>query len=211
MKKQFLLEDILNFEQRYRATFINALGGFKSLGLVGTISESNQTNLAVFNSFFHLGASPPLFGFIIRPDSVERHTLQNILQTNEFTVNHVSENFYKAAHQTSARYAANVSEFNATGLTVEYKQNFKAPFVKESNVQIGAELVRKIELVENGTILIIAKIKLVDLPEDCICSDGFIDLEKAGSITCNGLDSYHTTQKISRLFYAKPNMEVKEL
>lgn len=211
MKKQFLLEDILNFEQRYRTAFINALGGFKSLGLVGTISESNQTNLAVFNSFFHLGASPPLFGFIIRPDSVERHTLQNILQTTEFTVNHVSENFYKAAHQTSARYAANVSEFNATGLTVEYKQNFKAPFVKESNVQIGAELVRKIELVENGTILIIAKIKLVDLPEDCICSDGFIDLEKAGSITCNGLDSYHTTQKISRLSYAKPNMEVKEL
>jgi len=36
-------------------------------------------------------------------------------------------------------------------------------------------------------------------------SDGFIDLENAETITCSGLDSYHKTQKIWRLSYAKPN------
>jgi flavin reductase (DIM6/NTAB) family NADH-FMN oxidoreductase RutF len=211
MKKQFLLDDILNFEQRYRATFINSLGGFKSLGLIGTINENNQTNLAVFNSYFHLGANPPLFGITIRPNSVERHTLENILAIKEFTFNQVTQNFYKQAHQTSARYSANVSEFDATELTIEYINDFKAPFVKESQVQIGAEFIRQIEVEENGTLIIIAKIKLVNLPEDCLTNDGYINLEKAGTITCSGLDSYHSTKKIARLSYAKPNIQLKEI
>ncbi len=211
MQKEFSLTDILNFDQRYRATFINSLGGFKSLALIGTANANGQTNLAVFNSLFHLGANPPMFGFIVRPDSVDRHTLTNIISTNEFTVNHVSESFYKQAHQTSARYGNDTSEFEATGLTPEYKQDCKAPFVKESTVQIAAELIRKIEIIENGTVLIIAQIKAVSVPENCLANDGYIDVEKAGTITCVGLDSYHSTTKIARLAYAKPNAPLTEL
>ncbi|MFN6039875.1 MAG: flavin oxidoreductase, partial [Bacteroidota bacterium] len=78
MFKEFNLQDILSFEQRYRATFINSIGGFKSVALIGTKNSSGQTNLAIFNSLVHIGANPPLLGFIVRPDSVERHTLENI-------------------------------------------------------------------------------------------------------------------------------------
>lgn len=205
MQKQFSLDDILNFEQRYRATFINSLGGFKSLALIGTINNDGLTNLAVFNSFFHIGAHPPLFGFVVRPDSVERHTLSNILETGEFTVNHVDKTFYKQAHQTSARYQIK-SEFNATGLTPYFIEHFKAPFVKESRTQMAAEFINKIDLTENGTTIIVAKIKLVILPENCVEQDGYVDLEKAGSITCTGVDSYHTTNRIARLSYAKPDV-----
>jgi hypothetical protein len=35
--------------------------------------------------------------------------------------------------------------------------------------------------------------------------DGFVDLEKAGTLTCSGLDSYHKTARIARLSYAKPD------
>jgi hypothetical protein len=52
---------------------------------------------------------------------------------------------------------------------------------------------------------LIGEIKQVHLPEETILADGFVDIEKAGSITCSGLDSYHTTQKLERLSYAKPN------
>jgi flavin reductase (DIM6/NTAB) family NADH-FMN oxidoreductase RutF len=203
MKQQFFLDDILNFDQRYRATFINSLGGFKSVALIGTVNGGGQTNLAIFNSLFHLGANPPLFGLMVRPNSVERHTLNNILETGEFTVNHITENFYKQAHQTSARYAHNISEFDATGLTAEYKEHVKAPFVKESNIQIGAEFLRKIDINENGTIIIIAKITSVTIPQNCIGTDGCIDIEKAGTITCAGLDGYYTTSRLARLSYAK--------
>lgn len=211
MQKEFSLDDILKFEQRYRATFVNSLGGFKSLVLIGTANESGQTNLATFNSLFHLGANPPLFGFIVRPDAVARHTLNNILALNEFTVNHVSETFFRQAHQTSARYDADTSEFNATGLTPVYKKDCKAPFVKESHIQISAVFLRKVDIEENGTSLIIAKMKAVYIPEDCLAADGFIDIEKAGSITCSGLDSYHSTTQIARLAYAKTNVPTTDL
>ena len=141
MEKEITLNNILGFEQRYRATLINSLGGFKSVALIGTINSKGITNLAIFNSFFHLGANPPLFGFIVRPDSVERHTLTNILETKQFTVNHIQESFYKQAHQTSARYDSKISEFEATGLTAEYKTGHIAPFVKESAVKIAAEFI----------------------------------------------------------------------
>ncbi len=211
MQKKINAEDINNFEQRYRATLINSLGGFKSLVLIGTRNKEGKSNLAIFNSFFHLGANPPLFGIIIRPDSVERHTLSNILETGVFTVNHVNEDFYKQAHQTSARYPADVSEFDAAGLTEENKPGIYAPFVKESSIKITASFRQKIEVEANGTIMIIGKINHISLPENCLSEDGFIDIEKAGTITCSGLDSYHTTKRLSRLTYAKPDKLPQEI
>ena len=201
---EYYSKDILAFEHRYRAVFINSLGGFKSLSLIGTRNGAGQSNLAVFNSFFHIGANPPLFGFIIRPDTVERHSLDNILSTRIFTVNHVREEFYKAAHQTSARYADDESEFDATGLTEESLPGYYAPFVAESHVKIGASFRQKIDIEQNGTTMILAEIMYVSIPNDSLMPDGYLDLEKAGTITCSGLDSYHRTERISRLAYTKP-------
>jgi len=204
-KIEFNSGAIAGLEQRYRAAFINSIGGFKSLSLIGTRNRAGQPNLAIFNSFFHIGANPPLFGFIIRPDSVERHTLNNILETRVFTVNHVQENFYQSAHQTGARYPVNVSEFDATGLTEENLPGYYAPFVKESNVKIGANFRQKIDMEINGTTLIIAEIAYISIPASCLLADGYIDLEKAGSLAGSGLDSYHHTKRISRMAYPKPD------
>ena len=208
---QYTGKDILAFEQRYRAMFINSLGGFKSLSLIGTRNRKGQSNLAVFNSFFHIGANPPLFGFIVRPDSVERHTLNNILETKIFTVNHVHESFYKAAHQASARYAEDVSEFAATGLTEENIPGYYAPFVAESHVKVGASFRQKIDIKQNGTVMILAEIEYVSIPSDALMPDGYVDIERAGTITCAGLDSYHRTERISRLAYAKPDCVPAEI
>ncbi len=208
---QFNTTDILAMEQRYRAAFINSLGGFKSGVLVGTVNKEGNTNLAIFNSLFHLGANPALCGLIIRPDSVARHTYENILETGSYTINHINEDIYKQAHQSSARYDREVSEFDATGLTLQYEQGVMAPFVKESHVQFALEFAEKHELQINGTILVIGKIVKVMLPDECIGADGFIDIERAGTITVSGLDSYHTTQRLSRLSYAKPGVAITEV
>jgi flavin reductase (DIM6/NTAB) family NADH-FMN oxidoreductase RutF len=198
-------DDIMNMEQRKRANLINSIGGFKSVCLIGTTNNENQTNLAIFNSLVHIGANPPLIGFFVRPDSVERHTLANILNTEYYTINHINEAIYKQAHQTAARYEKEVSEFEATQLTPEFKDNFKAPFVQESFIQLGVQLKEKITIQSNQTILLIGEIKLINFPTNCMENDGFINLEKAQTITCSGLDSYYKTTKIARLSYAKPN------
>jgi flavin reductase (DIM6/NTAB) family NADH-FMN oxidoreductase RutF len=196
--------ELREMEQRYRANFINSLTGFKSVALVGTSDKSGQKNLAIFNSIVHLGAHPPLIGMVIRPDSVDRHTLQNILETGCYTINHVQEEMMEKAHQTSARYPKTVSEFDAVGLEDEVINDFPAPFVKESTIKLGVQFKEKVPFAINGTIFVIGEIKQITLLKDVVQADGFVDLVKAGTITNSGLDSYHVVFDGKRFPYAKP-------
>lgn len=205
----FSQSDILAAEKFFRRNFINSLSGFKSANLVGTRNAEGHTNLAIFTSVVHIGATPPLLGMITRPDSVPRHTLQNIQATGHFTLNHVSSDIYRAAHQTSARYTE--SEFDATGLTPVYSEAHTAPYVAQSPVQIGLELAQIIDIPLNGTKLIIGKILEVRLPESIIAPDGKLDLEAAQVVTATGLDTYHDTQLLARMAYAKPDLPPREL
>ena len=202
---EILRDDLINMEQRYRAMFINSLSGYKSANLIGTIDGQGMTNLAIMSSAFHLGAQPPLMGLIVRPDVAERHTLDNIRSTGVYTINHVNQKIYRQAHQTSARYPKSISEFDAVGLTAEYRHNFTAPFVKESSISMGLEL-RQEQLMEiNGTHLLIGEIVAVKVPDDTVSDDGFIDVAKADTLAIGGLDGYFSAQLQERLAYAKPN------
>ncbi len=204
-------ENILSLEKQDRINLINSLSGFKSANLIGTISSGGKTNLATFNSVIHVGANPPLMGLLMRPVSVERHTYNNIKETNFFTINHINQEIFKQAHQTSARYDKDVSEFDECGLTPEYSETNKAPYVKESKIKIGCRFVEEHEIKFNGTIFIVGEIVEIILPDDVVAMDGYVDIEKAGAIAISGLDSYHETKKIARLSYAKPGVEPKEL
>ena len=208
---QISYEQIMNMEKQERVHFANSLGGFKSVGLIGTKNKSNQINLAIVDSILHIGSNPPLFGIVFRPGVVERHTLENILETGFYTINHITEKIHKQAHQTSARYDRACSEFNETGLIPEYKNAFFAPFVEESNVKLAMEFKEKVTLSINNTVLIIGEVKDVYFPQNCLQKDGFLDIEKAASLTCSGLDSYHKTTRISRLSYAKANKEITSI
>jgi len=203
-------ENIVKLEKQYRTNFINSLSGFKSANLIGTISSKGNTNLAIFNSVIHVGANPPALGFLMRPVSVERHTYNNIKEMGYFTINHINKNIFKQAHQTSARYEKDTSEFDVCGLTPEYSEIVKAPYLKESKIKIGLKYVEEHEIKFNGTIFIIGEIIEIILPDYVTSKDGFVDIEKAGSISISGLDSYHETKRISRLEYAKPGIEPKE-
>jgi flavin reductase (DIM6/NTAB) family NADH-FMN oxidoreductase RutF len=211
MQKYFSSDDIIAMEKQTRVHFINSLSGFKSVALIGTVDKNRKTNLAVFSSLVHIGANPALIALIFRPSPPERNTLNNLLETGFYTVNHINETIYKKAHQTSARYEKEISEFDQTGLTPIYRNDFKAPFVNESSVQIGIKFREKINIDINNTIMVIGEIMQVHFPENCLSNDGFLDLEKANSITCSGLDSYHKTVQLDRLSYAKPHKEITSL
>lgn len=198
----FTSADVAAMDDMFRRNFINSITGFKSVALVGTADEHGNTNLAIFSQVIHVGAHPPCIGILFRPHSVTRHTLENIKSTGCFTVNHIAESFVNAAHQTSARYAG--SEYVATGLTPLFSTAVKAPYVAESPLRIGLELREIKKLDVNDTELVVGEIKEIALPDGVVGPDGFTDLEKVGSITCSGLDSYHRTSRITRLSYAKP-------
>lgn len=182
---------------------MNSLSGFKSANLIGTANAEGVTNLAIFSSAVHIGANPALIAIISRPDVSPRHTLENILATQKFTINHVNTSIFKQAHQTSANYKMQ-SEFEATGLTAEYLQGFQSPFVKEATIKIGLTLADIVDIKINNTKLIIGQIEWVSLPENIIETDGKLNIEMAETVAVSGLDAYHRTTQMERLPYAKP-------
>ena len=204
-------ETIRNYENRYRATMINSLAGIKQAFLIGTRSKDGLSNLAVFNSLIHIGASPPLWGFICRPDTVRRDTLNNILETNNYTINYVAVSYYEKAHQTSAKYEKEVSEFEACRFTEVSQANFDAPFVAEAHVKVAMKLEQKIDIDINGTILVIGSIQQIELDETLLSSDGFVALHKANTLACAGLDAYYETSLIDRLSFARPFIPTTKL
>jgi len=180
------------------------LSGFKSANLIGTISKEGKTDPAIFSSVIHVGANPPAIGFLMRLVSVERHTYSNIKETACFTVNHINKTIFKQAHQTSARYEKDISEFDTFRLTPEYSGSIKAPYVKESKFKIGCRFVEEHHMKINDTIFIVGEILEAIIPDDVIISDGYVDIEKTGTIAISVLDSYHETKRVARLSYAKP-------
>ena len=196
---------IEQLEKRYRTAFINSLAGFRQAVLVGTKSKDGQTNLAIFNSLIHLGANPAIYGLLNRPDSVQRDTLQNILDTKEYSLNFVGAAQYEKAHQTSARYEKGVSEFEQVGFEESYHADCSAPFVKDAVVKIAMKFEETIPIKMNGTILIIGSIMQVDIADDSLVgTDGYIALSDAEILISQGLDAYFVSKPVGRLPYAKP-------
>jgi len=199
----FNRDHISSMEKRFRTTFINSLPGYKCLQLLGTASEGGVTNLGLFNSVFHLGANPALLGMIFRPDGDDHDSLENIKETGQYTLNNVLPDWFKQAHQTSARFPSGHSEFEPCGFKEYYLEGFKAPFVAQSSIQIGLEMRELIDISINNTKMLIGEIVHVSMDDSILESDGYVDHLKAGTVTVTGLDSYFTTSHLGRLAYAK--------
>ena len=136
-----------------------------------------------------------------------RHSLDNIRETGVFTLNHINETIMPQAHQTAARYPRDTSEFEACGLSIEQHADFHAPSVQEAAIAMGLELREEHPLTINGTHFVIAEIVWVRLNKDWVASDGYVDIESAGTLAISGLDGYHSTDSITRMAYPKPDKE----
>ena len=191
-------------ERFYRANLVNSLTGFKSVSLIGTINPAGKTNLGVFSSIVHIGSNPALIGYINRPKKAAPHTLANIEATQVYTVNHIHPQFVSQAHQTSAKYPEDASEFDSVGLTPQFVDGLAAPFVQESEIKYALELQQIIPIALNETFLVIGKLLSIHLGKNVLNEGGFLNLHEVPSVSCNGNGSYYSAQPLAEFPYAKP-------
>ncbi|MEY5045720.1 MAG: hypothetical protein RL713_945 [Bacteroidota bacterium] len=208
--KHYTIAEIQGWSRIYRANFVNSLSGFKPVSLIATVNKAGQPNLAIFSNIVHLGADPALIGFINRPKEAAPHTIKNIEESSFYTINHILPAFVEKAHQTSAKYADEVNEFDAVGLTAVHKDGFSVPYVAESHVQMALSLSEIIPL-SNGTYLVVGSLEHAYVNEQAVASDGFIELSKEGSIVSAGLDAYYTTTPLQRFSYAKADQPLSQI
>ncbi len=208
MNRHLNAAEIRSLEKRHRTNLINSLGGFKSANLIGTTDGRGNHNLAIFNSVVHIGANPPLMGFILRPHTVARHTLENIKEYPWFTINQVHKNMLKQAHQTAAKFKKGESEFEAVGLTPENSQLHNAPYVHESLIKTGLKYVDEELIKINKTILIIGAIQEIFLPVDSLNSDFVVNPSKADGVSVVGLDAYFLPKPIIRYSHPRKGQQL---
>jgi len=200
-----IAEELERFDKLKKVQLATSLPGVKPACLVGTKDSSGQENLSLFSSITHFGSSPLILGMVTRPDTVARHTLENILETKVWTLSHITPEILSQAHQCSAKYPKEVSEFVATGLTPDYPEpEFHAPAVLEARVKMGLSLKDIIDIPINGTKLIVGQVEWVDLMEGALETDGSLGWESLGSLGSTALDTYFTVTEHARLAYARP-------
>lgn len=203
---QFSQKDINDMRHLYKINLINSCSGYKSANLIGTKSQSGISNVAIFSSVTHIGSSPALLGFFLRPTTVIRNSYENIKETGLFTINHVHESILHEAHHTSAKYDKSLSEFDFTLLEEEYKGDYLVPFVKDAPVQIAMKYVEEYPINANDTILLIGEITDLYIADDLLEEDGFVNLSKGKVASINGLDGYSIPKLKTRLEYQRPKI-----
>ena len=190
--------EIEKFERLKRVKLINSICGVRGVHLIGTKSQSNICNLAIFSSVTHLGSNPPLLSFVSRPSNmVKRDTINNIQETKYYTINSIHTNMIKNAHQTSGKYHFEKSEFKECDIKKEYIDTFPAPFVDQSNIKIGLKLIEKIIIKHNKTQIVIGEIILIKTKYQNI-EQNFRD-----TASIIGLNSYYKHKKLTDLPYVK--------
>ena len=163
----------------FKINLINSISGYKPANLIATKSEDGISNVTIFSSVVHYGSSPAILGFVLRPTTVPRNTYDNIKKTGFYTINSISENIIEDAHHTSAKYASEISEFDKTDLSEEYKDDFHAPYVKESPLKIGLKFLEEYHIKTNGTILVLGEVTDLYLNDGMLSEDGFLNLSEA--------------------------------
>ena len=197
---KFTSNDIKKLDKVYRLNLINSITGIKPANLIATRSKDGVDNVAIFSSVVHLGSNPAMIGFVMRPQSDKKSdTYQNIIDTNVYTINHITTEIYEKAHLSSIKTSK--SEFDLLKIEKE-NHSFSASFVKGSPVQMGMRLLKTIDL-PNKCIFIIGEPELILVNDKIISNEGKLNLESANTVGLSGLDGYYSLEFLESLPYVR--------
>jgi flavin reductase (DIM6/NTAB) family NADH-FMN oxidoreductase RutF len=195
--------DIEQLPRVKRLNIINSVTGIKPANLIGTQSADGQDNLAIFSSVVHLGSNPALIGLFFRPQHEKpRDTYLNIKSTGVYTINQVPGHLVENAHFTSAKFPNDTSEFERCGFSKEHQFDFEAPFVKESQLKMGLELVDEVAIKANKTILMIGSIQHLLFSDDMMDEEGNLNMASIDAVGISGVNSYYSLERTNQFPYA---------
>ena len=188
---------------RFKANFFNSLGGLKCVGLLSTINSNGLANSGVFSQVIHIGSSPPTWGFLFRPPSIDHQSHGNIVRNSYFSFT-LATGFIslETLHQCSANYSNEISELDIHDIKWNLNKQFNVPILLDADVQFIFKKAGSHSM-SNGTLLIEAEvIEVISsiLPE----KDGFMNISKKKLISSQGLNAYTETNSINRFDYANP-------
>lgn len=121
----------------------NAIVGPRPIGWISSHDREGQLNLAPYSFFNAFNYIPPIIGFC----SVGgKDSLNNIEQTGEFVWNLATRPLAEQMNQSCAPVAAEVSEFELSGLTATPSSIVSVPRVGETPVAFECKVSQIVQL-----------------------------------------------------------------
>ncbi len=167
----------------------------RPIGFTSTIDKSGNLNLAPFSFHNAFSSNPPVVG--ISPafsgkTGNPKDTLNNILETGEFTLSVVSYDMVDQMNISAAEYGSVTDEFEMSGFTKHPSKKVTPPGVAESPVIMECIFQEHIQFSDQpaGGNLLLGEIVHFHAREDIFSEDGFIDPVKIDQIGRLGSNWY---------------------
>ena len=172
----------------------------RPIAFASTINKNGEINLSPFSFFNAFGSNPATIVFspaLRGRDGHTKHTLDNVREIPEVTINIVSYDMVQQMSLASTEYPQGVNEFIKSGFTMENSVMVKPPRVKESPSQMEC---RVKQIIETGTgggagILVVCEIVLMHIREDVFDEHGVIDPYKIDQVARLGANWYSRASK----------------
>ncbi|TAE67157.1 MAG: flavin reductase family protein [Bacteroidetes bacterium] len=184
----------------------------RPIAFASTIDKNGNVNLSPFSFFNAFGSNPPILIFSparrVR-DNTEKHTLENVREVAEVTINIVNYSIVEQMSLASTEYDKGVDEFVKSGLTASPSTLVKPPFVAESPVAFECKVNQVIETGKEGGAgnLIVCEIIMAHIKEEILDEQGKIDTKKIDLVGRMGGDWYVRANHEALFEIEKPNIK----
>ncbi|TCC29572.1 flavin reductase family protein [Kribbella speibonae] len=171
----------------------------RPIAWVSSRSADGVLNLAPHSFFTVSCVQPPMVQFtsVGRKDS-----LNNVEATGEFVVNFAAEQLYEQVNASGTNFPAEVSEFEAIGVTTEPSRTVSVPRVAESPVALECTLHTTLEL--GDCTLVIGQVRHLAI-DDAVLDGDHPDVHRLRPLARLGKDEWSTigeVRSITRIRYS---------
>ena len=185
----------------------------RPIAFVSSVDKSGNVNLSPFSFFNLFSMHPPILIFSpsrrVR-DNTTKHTLENVTEVPEVTINMVSYTMVEQASLASCEFPKGVNEFVKAGFTEVVSAKVKPPRVGESLASFECKVNQVIPLGAEGGAgnLVVCEILLAHFKDEIFDADGRINPWKMDAVARMGNDYYCRVAGENIFEVPKPNVKI---
>jgi flavin reductase (DIM6/NTAB) family NADH-FMN oxidoreductase RutF len=186
----------------------------RPIAFASTIDKDGNVNLSPFSFFNLFSMNPPVVVFSPSRsgrDNRLKHTLQNVLEVPEVSINICDYHMVQQMSLTSCEFDKGVDEFIKAGFTKEASSIIQPPLVKEAKIKMECKVLEVKSLGDQGGAgqLVIAEVLVMHVNDSILNSEGsMIDQTKMHHIARLGGDWYCKVDASNLFRVEKPNAKL---
>jgi flavin reductase (DIM6/NTAB) family NADH-FMN oxidoreductase RutF len=185
----------------------------RPIAFVSSVDQSGTVNLSPFSFFNLFSLHPPILIFSpsrrVRDNTI-KHTLENVMEVPEVTINMVNYGMVEQASLASCEFSKGVNEFVKAGFTEVASAKVKPPRVGESLASFECKVNQVIPLGAEGGAgnLVVCEILLAHFKDEIFDADGRINPWKMDAVARMGNDYYCRAAGENIFEVPKPNVKI---